>query len=193
MNENLLDNIPDKREDKNTTSLKFKSDIIEYFKDIDTSDFKCIEVGTNKGYTTRILSGLFAHVITMENNKSVMIEAMEFNKGRDNIDFLLGDVYKSDWGIEGEYDVTFIDCNHAYDYVKRDIENCLKYNVKYLIFDDYGLPESSPSVKVAVDEFVKQNANAQITYIGEPKGSEPRIGRKLIDWEGVIVKIKDKL
>lgn len=185
----ILDNIPDKRVDKNTTSLKFKQDIIDYFKSKDALEFKCIEVGTNKGYTTRILSSIFGHVTTIDNNPSIIKIAMEVNQGRTNIDFLQSDVYGSDWGIEGNHDVAFIDCNHDYKFVKQDIENCLKYNVKYIIFDDYGLPEDEPAVKLAVDEFIEQNNITDVTFVGEASGNEPRIGRPLVDWEGVIIKI----
>ena len=83
-----------------------------------------------------------------------------------------------------------IDCVHEYEHVRMDIQNCLNRNVKYIIFDDYGLPENVPSVKLAVDEYIEfDNPNAEITWIGEPVGNEPRIGRPLVDWEGVIVKI----
>ena len=54
----LLNNIPDKTEDKNTTSLKFKKDLISYLGD-KYKDKVCVEIGTSKGYTTRILSSLF--------------------------------------------------------------------------------------------------------------------------------------
>ena len=73
-------------------------------------------------------------------------------------------------------------------YVKQDIKNSLSHGVKYIIFDDYGLPEDKPCVKAAVDEFI-QNNTVEVTYIGEPAGSEPRVGRTLIDWEGVIIKL----
>lgn len=183
----MLEGIPDKRQDKNTTSLKFKQDVINYFDGID-SDYKCIEIGTNKGYTTRVLSLIFSEVVTMDIDILMINEAIKNNKDRENITFLQGDVYNNDWGVEGNYEVVFIDCNHSYEYVKRDIENALKYNPKYIIFDDYGLPEDNPSVKVAVDEFIKNN-DVELIYIGEPAGSEPRIGRCLVDWEGVIVKL----
>lgn len=181
----MLKGIPDKRQDKNTTSLKFKEDVIKYFesKKLDL----CIEVGTNKGWTTRILSMLFKRVITIEYDTLLVRKAQENNKDRTNIEYLNGDAYNSDWGLEESADVGMIDCDHAYKNVKQDIENCLKYNVKYLIFDDYGLPESEPAVKVAVDEFIKNNPEVKTTYIGEPKGSEPRVGRQLVDWEGVIL------
>ena len=181
----MLEGIPDKRQDKNTTSLKFKEDVIKYFKSKKLD--LCIEVGTNKGWTTRILSMLFKRVITIEHSPALVYTAQENNKDRTNIEYLNGDAYNSDWGLDETADVAMIDCVHAYKNVKQDIENCLECNVKYLIFDDYGLPESEPAVKVAVDEFIKNNPNVKVTYIGEPKGSEPRVGRPLVDWEGVII------
>jgi len=183
----MLEGIPDKRQDKNTTSLKFKQDLINYFKPLKLQS--CIELGTNEGWTTRILSMIFNSVITIENNHSLVLKAQKNNKDRNNIEYLHGDVYNTNWGVEKEIEVAMIDCIHSYSFVKQDIENCLKQGVKYLIFDDYGLPESSPSVKVAVDEFIKNNSILDIIYIGEPKGSEPRVGRPLVDWEGVIIKI----
>jgi len=55
-----------------------------------------------------------------------------------------------------------------------------------MIFDDYGLPEEHPSVKVAVDEAINSGLIKLVKHIGESKGDEPRRGRKLVDWEGVI-------
>jgi len=54
----ILKGIPDKRQDKNTTSLKFKKDLIEFFGE-DYKDKICLEIGTSKGYSTRLLSFLF--------------------------------------------------------------------------------------------------------------------------------------
>ena len=54
----VLKNIPEKNLDnKGTTSLKWKKDVIDFFtgKNID----KCLEIGTHKGHSTRILSELF--------------------------------------------------------------------------------------------------------------------------------------
>ena len=54
----ILTEVPDKRNEKNTTSLKFKKDLIDYLGD-DYKDKTCLEIGTHKGYSTRILSSLF--------------------------------------------------------------------------------------------------------------------------------------
>lgn len=183
----MLEGIPDKRQDKNTTSLKFKQDLIDYFKPKKLQS--CVELGTNEGWTTRILSMIFDRIITIENSHELVLKAQKNNKDRSNIEYLHGDVYSSDWGIEGATDVAMIDCVHTYEYVKQDIKNCLKQGVKYLVFDDYGLPERRPAVKAAVDEFIKNNNTSDIIYIGEAAGNEPRIGRPLVDWEGVIIKL----
>jgi len=51
--------IPDKRQYKDTTSLKFKEDLVSSFEDTECEDYTILEVGTNHGHTTRILSYLF--------------------------------------------------------------------------------------------------------------------------------------
>ena len=45
----ILNDIPDKREQVKTTSLKFKKDLIDFFGD-DYKDKRCVEIGTHKGY-----------------------------------------------------------------------------------------------------------------------------------------------
>jgi hypothetical protein len=183
--EEILKDIPDKRLDKNTTSLKFKKDVIEFFKAIKLN--KCVEVGSHSGYSTRILSSLFNEVYSIDHNMSLIRKSMELNKDKTNITYLCGDVYGSDWGLDGEFDVAFIDCVHTYDAVQHDIYKSLDYGVSYIIFDDYGI---DLDMKRSIDDFIKTNENFEVTYIGEPKGNEPRIGKILHDWEGVIVKVR---
>ena len=71
------------------------------------------------------------------------------------------------------------------------INQSIKYgkDSMYIVFDDYGLPESIPAVKVAVDELINNNILEFVKYIGEPLGNEPRIGKPLVDWEGIITKV----
>ena len=111
MNQNkILKGIPDKRQDTDTTSLKFKRDLIEFFEK-DYQDKTCLEIGTNKGYTTRILSFLFKNVITCENDWDLLKFAEDVNKDRDNIEFIKKDVYRTTWNFE-DISVVFIDCDH---------------------------------------------------------------------------------
>lgn len=194
MESSLLQNIPDKRQDKNTTSHKFKQDLIEFFEPLKLKH--CLEVGTNLGYSTYILSHLFEQVVSVDVDINALYRAQEFNKERSNITFLHGNFSAGiplDWQIR--YDVAFIDANHSYQNVRADTENCRLVGVPemYIIYDDYGLPESEPAVKKAVDELLEREILTIVKYIGEPSGSEPRVGRPLVDWEGIICKTNDQV
>jgi len=186
---NILANIPDKREDKNTTSLKFKQDLIEFFQPLQLKN--CVEIGTSLGYSTRVLSFLFDAVTTIDIDRQNIQKALNFNSDRSNITFLYGNASEMDWDIDIKFDVSFIDADHLYKYVINDTKQSIKYGVDnmYIVFDDYGLPETVPAVKVAVDEMLSNNIIKFVKHIGEPAGSEPRIGRPLVDWEGMICQV----
>lgn len=183
----MLEGIPDKRQDSNTTSLKFKTDLIEYFKDKDLSSV--LEIGTSLGWTTKILSKLFKEVTTMEISKNLIERAKVTTKESDNIIFKNQSATK-EWKLDREtYDTVFIDCIHTKPAVTHDIQQSLRFNPSYLVFDDYGL---FSGVKVAVNEFLStlDEGTYETTFIGEPEGNEPRVGKVLLDWEGIIIRLK---
>lgn len=188
MIEKILEGIPDKRQYKETTSLKFKTDVYNLFKDIG-QEYVCLEVGTNHGHTTRILSFLFKHVITMDWREEPNLRmAKELNHDRTNITYIQKDVY-SPWNDLNLpiFQVAFIDCGHDYSSVIQDINNCIRYGAdnQYLIFDDFGLPGSE--VKQAIHDSINNISGLKkIADIGEAEGDEPRIGKVLLDSEGVI-------
>tara|TARA_A100001201_G_C4066689_1_gene194378 strand:- start:331 stop:924 length:594 start_codon:yes stop_codon:yes gene_type:complete len=190
----MFKDIPDKRQYKETTSLKFKKDLIELFGEIG-KDYTILEVGTNHGHTTRILSFLFKDVITLDWREEPNLRmAKELNPDRDNITYIEKNVYTSwdDLNLP-KFQVSFIDCDHEYQGVISDINNCIKYGdtEQYLIFDDYGHPTTG--VKRAVHDVIDRNDNFNIVeYIGEPKGSDCRPGLILTDYEGVICKYESK-
>ena len=185
----ILKNIPDKRLDRTTTSLKFKQDLIDFFEPLNLDN--CLEIGTCYGYSTHVLSKLFKHVVTIDIDISNINRAIEFNKSNKNIIYLLGDSVGTDYDVDFKFDISFIDANHSYTYVINDVNQSIKYgkDSMYIVFDDYGLPESIPAVKVAVDELINNNILEFVKYIGEPLGNEPRIGKPLVDWEGIITKV----
>jgi len=185
----ILSEVQDKRDERNTTSLKMKEDLINFFSPLNLNN--CIEVGTSNGNTTRILSYLFDNVTTIELQISEINKAQKLNNDRTNIEYLHGDAYKSDWGLDKKYDVAFIDANHFYDFVKQDYENCSALGVKYFVFDDYGLAyNASPCVKPFIDDMVSDGTLEIVKFIGEPAGTQlwKKYNREdaLVDWEGVI-------
>jgi hypothetical protein len=186
---NILTRVPDKRVDKNTTSHKLKQDIIEFFGDKKLQN--CIEIGTSAGYSTFILSHIFDNVYTIDIDMANIRRAMEFNSTRSNITFLHGNSVTSDWDNEVKFDVAFIDADHSYSAVISDTKKSIQHGTSnmYIIFDDYGLPEVTPCVKIAVDEMISNNLIKFVKHIGEPPGNEPRLGRPLIDWEGIICQV----
>jgi len=187
----ILSEIKDKRDERITTTFKFKEDLINFFFPLNLKN--CIEVGTAHGDTTRILSYIFEHVTTLEIDNGSINKARQLNHDRNNIDYLQGNVYESDWGLDKKYDVAFIDAVHQYDFVKQDFQNCLALGAKYFIFDDYGLDESSPSVKVFVDECLSNKTLEKITFIGEDRGTKlwEKYNRNdsLVAPEGIICKL----
>ena len=188
----ILLEVDDKRDDRSTTSHKFKQELLEFFND--KKLINCIEVGTASGHTTRILSYLFDKVITIEQNNNEIQKARALNEDRTNIEYLHGDAYNTDWGIDETFDIAFIDCVHQYAFVKSDFDRCKKLGAKYFVFDDYGLNESLPSVKMFVDDMVRNGELEIVKFIGEPSGTKlwKKYNREdaLVDWEGVIAVVK---
>lgn len=190
----VLKNMPEKNLDfKDTTSLRWKKDVIDFFNDKGLDS--CLEIGTCKGMTTRILSELFNKVYTVEYQQRLVDDAKEFNKECTNIEFICGDAYNNQtyMNLPKTFNVVVIDCIHEYDWVVADIQRALKmFNEDtglYLVFDDHGHPEST-GVKLAIDYAIEQGLKVE-KYIGEKPGFEvERInGSKftLIYDEGIIL------
>ena len=65
--------------------------------------------------------------------------------------------------LGGQYDLICVDGDHRYEYVKADLDNSIKFKPKVIIIDDYNHRynfeerEDQYGVKMAVDEFVKEN------------------------------------
>jgi hypothetical protein len=193
MNE-LLKDIPDKRVEKNTTSHKFKQDLINYLGE-DFKEKNCLEIGTHKGYTARILSSFFKNVITCEVNQQLWDMAKKINHDKNNIDFLLKDVYNTVWDFKN-IDVVFIDCDHHIDAVLMDIQNAINLTQVnqelIIIFDDYGLDNPWHGVKEAINKCIELEPRFKIKkFIGEIKGYEYKSDHYLKEREGVICSFKN--
>lgn len=180
--------IPDKTEFKDTTSLKFKQDVAEFFKDKNLNT--CLEIGTNKGWTTRILSDLFKEVHTVDYTLP-NTEAAKFNNSKkSNIYYYTADAYKREtFAGMPKMDVVFIDCVHTYDAVLFDINTALSLidteQGMYFLFDDYGHPEST-GVKQAILQAIEEGLKIE-TYVGQPAGYQYNSATTTIDHEGIIL------
>ena len=86
----LIKGLPDKFTSKTTTSLKWKVDFIDYFRDDKYKDMKILEIGSSLGHSSRTLSFLFKKVIAVDNLSERHIKSNRLNYDRDNIEF---------WGV----------------------------------------------------------------------------------------------
>ena len=179
----LLRDIPDKFEHSTTTSHKFKRDVFEFF---DKPEFKqsvCLEIGSNRGHSTRILSYLFKEVVGFNYDNVEM--AGEFNKDLPNVRYYAQDVYNTPMPLDYG-DVFFIDAQHTYFAVMDDTIRSLKFRStnalkKYFIYDDIGV---FPELRQAMDDLIKNDYIEIVKPIGY--GPSEKFTRPLYDYEGYI-------
>jgi hypothetical protein len=123
-----------------TCSDEMRDDIAKFF--YDKKNLQITEIGSYKGYTTKVLSKIFSKVYAIDNNVEFMNFNKTYNKDNSNIEYIILDIYKDNWNILPNYiDVVFIDADHNFDGCKKDIINSINQfkNLQYIIFDDYGV------------------------------------------------------
>jgi hypothetical protein len=150
-------------EDLQTCSEKMRIDLGNFFKE---KSFTIAEIGSYKGYTTRILSTLFNKVYSVDNNMEWTRFNKQYNRDIRNIQYVSLDIYKEDWNVLPEdIDVVFIDAVHTYQGCKSDILNSVKRfkHLKYVIFNEYGVWKG---VKQLVDEYVRSKKLIIEAWIG---------------------------
>ena len=147
-----------------TCSSKMRYDIYDFFGG--KSDFKIAEIGSHKGYSTKVLSKIFSTVYAVDNSIEWTNFNKNFNKDATNIEYVMLDIYKNNWEIlPDDIEVSFIDADHSYNGCKSDILNSIKRfkNLKYIIFDDYGV---WPGVKQIIDELIGKKVLNFERFIG---------------------------
>lgn len=195
----ILDGIPDKYgSEKNTTSLKWKEDVIEFFRDKGLKS--CLELGTWHGRSTKILSEIFEEVYTVEYLPHRVEEARKFCEDRSNITFICGDAYNDSTykNFPDYFDVVVVDCDHTFHSVLADIGRGLKYKrpnkALYFVFDDYGHSELK-DVHRGIDFCIKNEPLKVEKYIGHAAGTVINRGDKppftLFDYEGLIASFEE--
>ena len=187
----LLESInEDKSVNPTTTSDKFKTDVWNYFKDF--KDQTCVEFGTHKGQTTKILSHCFKKVYTINFSEESLATAKMLNVGIDNIEYIAFDLYSDKILDFKDVSVVLIDAGHQYEQVMSDIKRSLELECDgdfYIIFDDYGLNVHENNVKRAVDENIDIGYIEVVKKIGCEPGHNFGENRILKDHEGLICKV----
>ena len=166
-----------------TTSRKFKEDILKNFNN--RKDLNCLELGSCRGDTTRVLAECFKKVYAFEQIEENVESIKKICKDVDNVEVSKADVYHPNFKIPDNIDVAFVDATHEYNGIQADIKRLLEKNKNMiLVFDDYG--QSDEVIKKAI-----QACNLNIDrYIGEYTGftcrnlSDKEI--KFVTREGVI-------
>ena len=131
-----------------TTSRKFKEDVLRIFRDRKMDS--CIEIGSCRGDTTRVLSECFKKVYSFEQSSDNITYIKERCSDVDNVEISQADVYDSNFEIP-DVSVAFIDAGHSTELVKKDISRFLNKNPNMvLVFDDYG--QEDESIKKAILE-----------------------------------------
>ena len=184
--DNLLSDTLHIEHDIWTCSSKMRYDIYDFFKY--KSHFKIAEIGSHKGYSTKILSKIFSKVYAVDNSIEWTNFNKNFNKDITNIEYVMLDIYKDSWEIlPDDIEVSFIDAVHSYDGCKSDIMNSIKRfkNLQYIIFDDYGVWRG---VKQIVDELIQNKSLIFEKFIGLNDVPGPNGTVKNVN-EGIICSI----
>lgn len=190
----LLTTIPDKElRWKSTTTRVFKKHLYDFLKDKQINN--TLEIGTNQGLTSLIMSYVSNKVYTVELMEHNIQEAKKHCDGRTNIEFIQGNAYSdlTYTSCPRYFDVVVIDCLHDYASVVKDINRALSFfnpdKGIYLIFDDYSHPEFE-GVRAAVNESIQEGLKVE-SYIGQPEGHIVQTSEthnfKLIGPEGIIL------
>lgn len=147
-----------------TLSDEFRVHLKDFFKDKSVKSIA--EIGSYKGYTTRFFSELFEKVYAVDNNLEFHNLNKQFNKDKNNIEYVTLDIYNNEWkDLDSTIETVFIDAGHEYKHCKMDTINSLKQfkDLYYVIFDDYGVWSG---VKQTVEEFVEKNILQFDQYVG---------------------------
>ena len=188
-NNHFLNKVKSKLDDKDTTSRKFKEDLINTFDN--HKDKVMLELGCNRGHTTRVYASLFKKVIAVERSEKNIQIAKDVCNDVDNVEFIKSDVYDTNFELPHS-DIVHIDAGHSHEEVLFDINRCLeKLNKPTLIFDDvceklYPNGEIGKTIRTAIDKFISDGKINIKKYIGEHKGYITGNGKKLLGREGMI-------
>ena len=188
-NNHFLNKVKNKLDDKDTTSRKFKEDLITTFDNFKNKTL--LELGCNRGHTTRVYASLFKKVIAVERSENNLEQAKKTCSDVNNIEFICQDVYHPNFLLP-KADVVHIDAGHSHQEVLYDIHRCVdQLENPILIFDDvckklFPNGEIGNTIRTAIDQKINEGKIKLQKYIGEHKGYITSNGKKLLGREGMI-------
>tara|TARA_Y100001937_G_scaffold61656_1_gene84428 strand:- start:725 stop:2098 length:1374 start_codon:yes stop_codon:yes gene_type:complete len=189
----FLNKVKSKVDDKDTTSRKFKEDLITHFQSF--GDKTLLELGCNRGHTTRVYASLFKKVIGVERSENNLKQAKENCSDVNNVEFIHQDVYDSNFSLP-KADVVHVDAGHSHQEVLYDIHRCIEQlGNPILIFDDvckklFPNGEIGNTIRTAIDQHVEDGRLNIVKYIGEDKGYTTGNGKVLLGREGMICDVQ---
>lgn len=183
----ILNRLKTKQDNKNTTSGKFKEDIYRIFSDPKYKKMTMLELGCHMGNTTRLYAECFNKVIAVEKSEHNLSVAKETCSDVSNVEFILSDVYDSNFKLP-QSDIVHIDAGHTYEHVVYDIDRCIKQlNNPIIIMDDYG--HEMLTVRNAINDKIDEGKLTLHTYIGENKGYIASNNKVFIGKEGMVCNV----
>lgn len=181
----ILDQVNHKNTHKNSTTRKFKQDLIDYFNGSKINN--CVEFGSCHGDTTRVLSTFCNTVYASDLHPSNVAETQTKCSQCDNVHCVQLDVNDA-WHYDA-VDLIFPDALHDYHSIKRILQRIQQqYQTAVIVMDDYG--HEMNTVKPVIDELIANDKIQVLAWIGEDVGYRAANGKLFVGREGLIFKFQ---
>jgi SAM-dependent methyltransferase len=121
-----------------------------------TNPSNILEIGFNRGSSSLLFLYLSSANVTSIDivNKPESVKYLT-NTFTNRFSFVLGNSFYLDMKSLGTFDLVFIDGDHEYNSIVNDIEQSLKVNPKFILFDDYEHPAHGVDTKKAISLYPK--------------------------------------
>lgn len=150
--------------DCNKCSNHFANDLELFFK---SKYLNVLEIGSHKGFTTKMLSDSFLKVYTIDNNDKYIDFNKEYNQGKSNISYhrIISNLTELSFiSLPDSVECIYINAVNSKNGILEDLYQTVSYlkNIQYIIISDY----YSDIVKQNVDTLILKNVLQFIQYIG---------------------------
>jgi len=180
----IVDRVSHKNQFKNSTSRKFKRDLIDYFTENKYSKF--VELGCCHGDTTAAVSELFDSVHGYDYNPDNISYATKLCSPYSNVTIELKDCINQEWDLDNP-DVIFFDYVHDQTGIINGLNKIkTSYPNAIVVMDDYG--HIMDTVKPVINNLIKTGEIEVLKTIGESAGYKASNDKAFVDVEGLIFK-----